>query len=70
VCRRKHTQSHIVHEEQLSHGRIVARSAQSPIKSQVEGILLQGVRRVDTWLSIEEVILRSSECRGGQVQER
>jgi hypothetical protein len=59
---RKHAQSHIVQEEQLSHGRTVARSAQSPFKSQVEGILSQGVHRVDTWLSIEGVILRSSEC--------
>jgi hypothetical protein len=62
VCRRKHTQSHIVQEEQLTI-RTVARSAQSPIKLQ--GSLLQGVCRVDIWLSIEEVILRSSECRGG-----
>jgi hypothetical protein len=30
---RKHTQSHIVQEEQLSRIRTVARSAQSPIKS-------------------------------------
>jgi hypothetical protein len=30
---RKCTHSHIVQEEQLSHGRTVARSAQSPIKN-------------------------------------
>jgi hypothetical protein len=65
VRRRKHTQIHIVQEEQLSHIRTVARSAQSPIKSQVEGSLLQGVCRVNIWLSIEGVIMRSSECRGG-----
>jgi hypothetical protein len=34
VCVGRNTpQSHIVQEEQLSHGRTIARSAQSPIKS-------------------------------------
>jgi hypothetical protein len=58
----KHAQCHIVQEKQLSCGRIVARSAQSPFKSQVEGIFPQGVHRVDIWLSLVEVIMRSSEC--------
>jgi len=55
VYRQKHAQIHIVQEEQLSHVRTVARSAQSPTKElSHERNILQGVHRVDIWLSVKE----------------
>jgi hypothetical protein len=63
--RKKYTQCHIVQEEQSIHVINVARSAKFPTKALSERNLLQGVNRVDFWLSVKEVILKGarSKCR-------
>jgi hypothetical protein len=70
VRRKKHTQRHIVQEEQLSCVRTVARSAQLPKKGLSERNLLQGVHRVDFRLSVKETFRRILKFEEEQAQKR